>query len=310
MSLIRILDAADPRIADYRNVPDPELLRRGGLFVAENRLVVRALLESSRFRTRSVLVTDAAREALCDVPAIAEDRVPVFVCAKSLMEGISGYNIYRGCLALGERPAPVTVSALLGGLPDARVVVALEAVGNADNVGAVFRNARAFAVDAVICGPACCDPLYRKAIRVSIGASLVVPYATSERPSVRRSEGQMTSVRPEPVEGRTGPVAEGTADERAIDRADSAWPRDLSILKAAGFTLVALTPSADAVDLDEFVRAGAPSKTALLVGHEGEGLSCEARQLADVRVRIRMAPGVDSLNVSTATGIALHRIFR
>jgi tRNA G18 (ribose-2'-O)-methylase SpoU len=134
-------------------------------------------------------------------------------------------------------------------------------------------------------GPACCDPLYRKAIRVSIGASLVVPYATSERPNVRTSEGQ-TRIRPEP-----------------------AWTEDLMALKAAGFTLVALTPAPDARDLEEFLAGGTSRKIALLVGHEGGGLSPLAQGVADVRVRIGMVPGVDSLNVATATGIALYRIY-
>jgi len=268
--VVRIADPGDPRIADYRNVPDPQLLRRRGLFVAENRLVVRTLLASGRFRTRSVLLTDAAYEALRGQLGGVDEALPVFVCAKAMMEAISGYNIHRGCLALGERPANLTVTALLAETPGARRLVALEAVGNADNVGAVFRNARAFGADGVIAGPACCDPLYRKAIRVSIGASLVVPYATSE----------------------------------------DGWRSDLLALKAAGFTLVALTPAPDARGFDEFLAGGTPRKIVLLVGHEGDGLSPLAQGLADARVRIAMAPGVDSLNVATATGIALHRIYR
>ncbi len=293
--LIRITDPTDPRIADYRNVPDPELLGRRGLFVAENRLVVRLLLESKRLRTRSVLVTDAAYDAMRETLAAVEDHVPVFVCPKQMMEAISGYNIYRGCLALGERPGPMSVPALLAALSGARLVVALEAIGNADNVGAVFRNARAFGVDAVITGPACCDPLYRKAIRVSIGASLVVPYAVSERRTVRAPEQETRD-----------PASAGSPDVSP----DTTWADDLATLKAAGFTLVALTPARQAVDIEDFVGAGLPAKIALLVGHEGEGLSPEAQRLADVRVRIRMVPGVDSLNLATATGIALHRIFR
>jgi tRNA G18 (ribose-2'-O)-methylase SpoU len=201
-------------------------------------------------------------------------------------------------------------------------LVALEAIGNADNVGAVFRNARAFGVEAVVCGPACCDPLYRKAIRVSIGASLLVPYATSESPKVRESKGQ-TSGRHDPAalrpcsgrpracrggEERTDlPVREDPVEGRTRG-GGSTWTSDLMALKAAGLTLVALTPAPDAVDLNEFVACGTSTRIVLLVGHEGEGLSPEALRLADVRVRIAMAAGVDSLNVATATGIALHGI--
>jgi len=275
MPIIRITDPADPRIADYRSVPDPELLRRGGLFVAENRLVVRALLGSSRFRTHSLLVTDAALDSLRDLlragagessPAI--DGLAVYVCPKALMEPIAGYPIHRGCLAIGERPPALAVDALLAALPGARLVVALEALTNADNMGGVFRNAAAFGADAVILGPRCCDPLYRKAIRVSIGASLRVPFANA-----------------------------------------AGWPEDLERLRRAGFTVVALTPSSDAIDLGEFATGDAPSKIAVLVGNEGDGLSDAAQGSADVRVRIAMAPGVDSLNAAAATAIALHRLW-
>ncbi len=265
MAPIRISDAADPRIADYRNVPDPELLRRRGLFVAENRLVVRTLLASTRFRTRSVLVTEAAYASLQDVLAPLEPGLPVYVCPKSLMEPLSGYHIHRGCLALGERPAPVAVDDLLAMVPRARQLVLLEAMTNADNVGAIFRNAQAFGVDGVVLGPRCCDPLYRKAIRVSIGATLVVPFATTD---------------------------------------------DLLAFKRAGFTLVALTPAPDAIDLKEFAAGPVPERIALLLGNEGEGLTSATLQACDLRVRISMAPGVDSLNASTAAGIALHRMFR
>jgi len=281
MSIIRIDDAADPRIADYRNVPDPDLLRRRGLFVAENRLVVRPLLASARFRALSVLVTDAAYTALRGDLAPFESTLPIYVCAKSLMEPVSGYNIHRGCLALGVRPDPQSVSDLLAALGHANSLIILEGITNADNVGAVFRNARAFGADGIVVGPGCCDPLYRKAIRVSIGATLEVPYAYVGPPGF-------------------SPVADRGAT--------TAWPAGLLELERAGFTIVALTPAADAVDLDTFASGPLPDKIALLVGNEGEGLSAGAQRASDVHVRIAMAPGVDSLNVGTATGIALHRL--
>ena len=118
MPVIRIADAADPRIADYVGVRDPELLRRHGLFVAENRLVVRTLLASTRFRTRSVLVTDAAYESMEEVlawaatgggpcPSSGAPPVAVYVCPKALMEPVSGYHIHRGCLARGFGAHPI-----------------------------------------------------------------------------------------------------------------------------------------------------------------------------------------------------------
>ncbi len=314
MPIIRIDDADDPRIADYRNVPDPDLLRDRGLFVAENRLVVRALLVSGRFRTRSVLVTDAALASLHDVLAARTDVLPIYVCPKSLMQPISGHHIHRGCLALGERRVPQTVAQLLGGMPRMGRAVVLEAMTNADNVGAVFRNARAFGVDAVIVGPRCCDPLYRKAIRVSIGATLEVPYALSGHDP---AEAASHVRRADPACATSGPASAGAqhASARSQDSTrgsregpSSGFAADLLRLKHLGFVLAALTPARNAVDLNDFAAGPLPERVAVLVGNEGEGLSAEAQRASDVLVRIRMADGVDSLNAGTAAGIAMHRL--
>jgi tRNA G18 (ribose-2'-O)-methylase SpoU len=247
----------DPRLDDYRNIPDPDLLRSRGIFIAEGRYVVRRLL-ASRFRTRSILMTPAARDASGDVVEQAGE-LPLFVVSQETMNGIAGFNIHRGCLAVGERPPAAAWRDLAR---PASLVLVLEGVSNADNVGGLFRNAAAFGAGAVLLGPACADPLYRKAIRTSMGASLDVPFAALPD-----------------------------------------WPADLARLRADGFTLVALTPSGDA-------RLSRADRTALLVGHEGEGLSEDALSAADVRVRIPMAGGVDSINVATAAAIALYELSR
>ena len=166
-------DATDPRVADYGGIPDPELARARGVFVAEGRLVVRRLLES-RFVTRSVMVTGTALDAVADLVE-ARPGLPVFVVPQDVMNAVAGFNIHRGCLAIGERPAAMPWDALA---PDASPLVALERVGNADNVGATFRAAAAFAAGGVLLDGACADPLYRKAIRTSMGASLQVPFAS------------------------------------------------------------------------------------------------------------------------------------
>jgi tRNA G18 (ribose-2'-O)-methylase SpoU len=166
----------DPRIADYRNIPDAELIERRGIFIAEGRLVVRRLLEGSRMRTRSVMVTEAARASLQDLLDARPD-VPVYVVSQASMNAMAGFNIHRGCLAIGERPAPADWRALVR---DSQRVVVLERIGNADNVGSVFRNAAAFGVDAVLLDGASTDPLYRKAIRTSMAAALTVPFARVE----------------------------------------------------------------------------------------------------------------------------------
>ena len=260
MGIVHVASLDDPRLEDYRNVPDPELLRRRGVFVAEGRHVVRRLLTESRYTARSLLLTPAAADGLADLSSRL-DGVPVFVVSQAAMNAITGFNIHRGCLAIGERPPLPPWQSLAR---DARRLVVLERVSNADNVGGIFRNAAAFGVDAVLLGPSCTDPLYRKAIRTSMGAALRLPFAAMED-----------------------------------------WPLDLHRLKAQGFRLMALTPSADARALDDI---DASTATALLVGHEGTGLSDDALAAADVRVRIPMAPGVDSLNVATAAAIALYAL--
>jgi tRNA G18 (ribose-2'-O)-methylase SpoU len=176
MPLLRIDSPGDPRLADYRQLPDPELLRRGEIFVAEGRLVVHTLLSSPSLGVRSVLVTGTALEALrADIGRRADD-LPVYVVEPGIVEQITGFNIHRGCLAIGMRPAPVPLDALAVG----STLVVLEQVGNADNVGGIFRNAAALGGDAVVLGPGCCDPLYRKAIRTSMGAALRVPFGKTE----------------------------------------------------------------------------------------------------------------------------------
>ncbi|HEY5618399.1 MAG TPA: RNA methyltransferase [Vicinamibacterales bacterium] len=166
----------DPRLDDYRNVPDPELLQRRGIFVAEGRLVVRRLLRESRYTVLSVMVTESAHAALADVLRARPD-VPVYVVPSSLMNDITGFNIHRGCLAAGERPA---ASRWQDSVAQTRTVIVLERMANADNVGGIFRNAAAFGAGAVLLDEASTDPLYRKAIRTSMGASLLVPFARAE----------------------------------------------------------------------------------------------------------------------------------
>ena len=169
-------EADDPRLADYRGVSEPALLRSAGLFVAEGRQVVRTLLTASSYPVRSVLLTETAYEALRDV---VEPRLPglrVCLVPQRLLEPVTGFNINRGCLAIGERPPGVALAAWLERAPRPRALVAAEGVANPDNLGGLFRNAHAFGAGALILGPACGDPLYRKCIRVSMGAALRVPW--------------------------------------------------------------------------------------------------------------------------------------
>jgi tRNA G18 (ribose-2'-O)-methylase SpoU len=170
----RIDNPHDPRLSAYRELPDPTLVRARGLFIAEGRLVVRRVLEDRRWRVQSVLVNEAARTSLLALLEPVAERLPVYVCDASLFPAITGYNIHRGCLALVERPPGAPVDDVIA---EARTIVVLEAVTDADNVGGIFRNAAAFGADAVLLSPTSCDPLYRKAIRTSMAAVLRVPFA-------------------------------------------------------------------------------------------------------------------------------------
>jgi tRNA G18 (ribose-2'-O)-methylase SpoU len=260
MPVIRIEQFDDPRLDDYRRMTDAELLRHRHRFVAEGRLVVGRLLEA-RHRVESMLLNDASFRALEPLISQLPSDVPVYICETAEFAAITGFNLHRGCLALAERPQPLDVRDVIR---QAELILVLEAVTDADNVGSAFRNAAAFGAS-VILSETCCDPLYRKAIRTSMGAALRTPYA----------------------------------------RIDN-WPDELTTLKTEGFTIVALTLRSDAIELASQPRGQARRKLAIVVGSEGPGLSAAAESIADVRVCIPIRPSVDSLNLATATGIALY----
>jgi tRNA G18 (ribose-2'-O)-methylase SpoU len=165
---------SDSRCGLYRSLSDGNLLRRHGLFVAEGRLVVERVIETGRYEIVSALLNDASLAALLPLFESRAPGVPLFRMDARGFEQFTGFNIHRGCLALVRRPAPLDWRQAVG---RSRVIVALEAVTNADNVGGVFRNAAAFGAGAVLLSPTSCDPLYRKAVRTSMGAVMNVPFA-------------------------------------------------------------------------------------------------------------------------------------
>ena len=188
--------------------------------------------------------------------------VPVYVCDTDEFAAITGFNLHRGCLALAERPPDRAFDDVVR---RADLLLVLEGVTDPDNVGSAFRNAAAFGASVVL-SEACCDPLYRKAIRTSMGSVLRTPYARMHRLAARP----------------------GRAEERRVHarRADAARGRDRSCRACA--------------------KRQPRQRMALLVGSEGPGLTAEAEAMADVCVRIPISAEVDSLNLATATGIALY----
>jgi tRNA G18 (ribose-2'-O)-methylase SpoU len=263
--IIRVDDPLDHRLDDYRNIPDPELIAHRGIFVAEGRLVVGRLLAESGLITQSLMLTETARTALEHLLASRPD-LPVFVVAQPVMNGVTGFNMHRGCLAIGERPRTTRWQDLAA---RARTIVLLEHVANADNVGGVFRNAAAFGVDGVLLGPTCTDPLYRKAVRTSMGATLSVPFARTEE-----------------------------------------CPAAIRALRDAGFACMALTPSPGADTLRACVERLKGRRVAIVLGHEGHGLTDDSLAACDCRARIPMTGAVDSLNVGAATAVALYELGR
>ena len=168
---------ARPELEPYVSLRDRDLAGRGdGLFVAEGEVVVRVLASprQTRFRVRSLLVEQRRVEAIRDVIDALPNEVPVYVVAQGVMDAIVGFAIHRGILALGERGAALAPESLLTG---GGLAIGLVGLTNHDNVGSVFRSAAAFGARGVLLDAATCDPLYRKAIRVSVGGALVVPFA-------------------------------------------------------------------------------------------------------------------------------------
>jgi tRNA G18 (ribose-2'-O)-methylase SpoU len=258
---IRIDSPDDERLAGFRNVPDPQLLQRLGLFVAEGRLVVTRLLASG-LETRALLVTDAALASLA--PLLVDRTFPVYVVPQSVMNGVTSFNFHRGCLAVGVRPPAREWRDVIR---DARRLVVLERIGNVDNVGSIFRSAAGFGVDGVLLQTDCADPLYRKAIRTSMAASLTMPYATA-----------------------------------------APWPDTLHELRENGWVTVAMTPTAQAPLLRDVAADVVRRPVAIVLGHEGEGLTADALAACTHRARIPMTNGVDSLNVATAAAISLYEM--
>jgi tRNA G18 (ribose-2'-O)-methylase SpoU len=163
---ISVRDVSDLRLADYRHLKDRDLSAEGGRFIAESERVVRRLCGSD-IEVLSVLVTPtrlaSIREALTDLTC------PVFVAEQTVLNDIAGFNVHRGCLAVGQRPAAASVP------EHADTIVVLEDLVDADNLGASVRNAAAFGAHALVLSPRCADPFYRKAIRVAIGATFTLP---------------------------------------------------------------------------------------------------------------------------------------
>ena len=178
--IIRIDDPTDPRVAPYRDIRERDLVGRDGRFVAEGKVVLNVLFSAARFQAESMLVLENRLAGLDELLPRVPARLPLYVASAAVMDGIAGFHMHRGILAIGRRRETQVLGDLIAALPANALVVALAGIANHDNMGAIFRNAAAFGADAVVLDPTCCDPLYRKSIRVSVGAVLKVPFAVAD----------------------------------------------------------------------------------------------------------------------------------
>ncbi len=257
--LFRIDNADDPRIAAYRNIRERDLVGRDGRFIAEGAVVLNVLAGSGH-KIESVLLLENRASGVTQLLAGLSPSVPVYIASQDVINAIAGFHLHRGILAMAARRPEPGLENLLAALPLDALVVVLSAISNHDNMGSIFRNAAAFGVNAVILDQQCCDPLYRKSIRVSVGGVLKVSFA------------------------------------KAVDLESLC-----SALSENGYALAALSPQGE-FTVDSLPRMG---KRALILGAEGTGLPEKILRTLPT-YRISMSVAFDSLNVATASGIALY----
>ena len=267
IEVIDVTDPGDPRVDDFRDLNSvdrrPDLPTGKGLVIAEGVLVAQRML-ASRFAPHAFLGTERRLgELAVDLTGVG---VPFYRASAEVMAQVVGFHLNRGVLGAARRAPELSVPQVLDG---ARTVAVLEGVNDHENLGSIFRNAAGLGVDAVVFGAGCADPLYRRAVRVSMGHALLVPFAQAGH-----------------------------------------WPADLTDLRQHGFRLLAMTPNPRAGTLGEVMSGLADHKVAVLLGAEGPGLTETAMRACDVRVRVPMSRGTDSLNVATAAALAFYERVR
>lgn len=281
-NIIHITELSDSRLDAYMRLTERELRSvlepEKGIFIAESAKVIERAVAGG-MEPVSFLMGERWLDQLTPLLAQVETAhpgTPVFVAPMELMEELTGFTVTRGALAAFRRPQlPDAADFLAGcvaraGEGPARVCV-LEGIVDHTNVGAIFRSAAALNVDGILVSPTCCDPLYRRAVRVSMGTVFQVPWC------------------------RIGSEAR-------------TWPSDgLGVLHAAGFTCAAMALADNSLSLDNPALHDI-DRLALFMGTEGDGLSARTVAGCDLSIRIPMAHGVDSLNVAAASAVAFWQL--
>lgn len=269
--IIEITDLNDDRIGLFTRLTEAQLRNRlepeKGIFIAESAKVVRLALEMGckpvAYLMERRQLTNQGREFIENAGS-----VPIFTADDEVLEGLTGYRLYRGVLAAMRRPKLPSVDEVL---KDAHRVAVLEGIVDSTNIGAIFRSAAALNVDAVLVTANCGDPLYRRAVRVSMGTVFQVPWTR-------------------------------------IGETNEDWPeRGLERLRSLGFKSAAMALSDDSVSIDD-ERLNKEEKLCIVFGTEGDGLAKEIIARCDYTVRIPMAHGVDSLNVASAAAVAFWQL--
>ncbi|WP_200901959.1 TrmH family RNA methyltransferase [Microvirga vignae] len=188
---IAITDPDDPRIEPYRAVRERDLVGRQHRFIVEGEVVLRVLLQQSRFDIESLLLAENRIDSLSNALENLPPNVPVYTANRQVMDAIVGFPIHRGILAMARRAPLPPVEDFLATLPQEALIVGLVGLANHDNVGGIFRNAAAFGAQGILLDQESCDPLYRKAVRVSVGGALIVPFTrvASANAMVRALQG-------------------------------------------------------------------------------------------------------------------------
>jgi tRNA G18 (ribose-2'-O)-methylase SpoU len=258
------LSAADGALRDYTDLTDVALRKvrepAEGIYIAESPKVIRRAVAAGHVPRSALVLAEKVDEV---VHALDGFDCPVYLGSQEILQAIAGFHLHRGALASFERPALPTLATVL---ETARTVVICEDIVDHTNVGAIFRAVAGMGADAVLITPRCADPLYRRSIRVSMGAVFSVPWT------------------------------------RTLD-----WPATRDALHEFGFHIAALALTDVSISLSEFAR-DRPERVALVLGTEGDGITDEAMNIVDSVVRIPMRSGVDSLNVASASAVALYAL--
>ena len=250
-TLIPVADPCDPRLAAYRHVRERDLVGREGAFVAEGKVVMASLLDASGFTLDSALILESRLQGMKPLLEAARPDFPAYVVPRPVFDGVAGFHVHRGIMAIGRRISDPRPQRILEGLTAPSVVICSIGLTNHDNVGALFRNAAAFGAAAIMLDGQSCDPLYRKAIRVSTGSVFRVPFVrggtAAEILSLLVGHGFEPLALSPRGEEELGPAPAGHRIALLVGTEGEGLPRD--ILATVRSARITLSPGVDSLNV-------------------------------------------------------------